>query len=191
MLTLGARWDCLWQSGWGIGMSDAAQPGSNDMGERYQALHEFVEDAEQRLGRNAWGYLIGATETETTVARNRQALDSVAFRPRVLRDVSHRSTPATEFLGHRLNAAGGAGPRRLAGELPPRRRRGGRAGGGRRSAAVLIIVSSVTHPGLEASAAACHRARKCSSCTSAGDGAITWTTTCAGRWIRRLRRVLP
>ena len=40
---------------------------------------------------------MGGTETETTLRRNRQALDSLAFRPRVLRDVSHIDTTATLF----------------------------------------------------------------------------------------------
>ena len=31
---------------------DAPADGSNDLAQRYQALHEFVEDAEQKLNRN-------------------------------------------------------------------------------------------------------------------------------------------
>ena len=42
----------------------------------------------QNLNRNNWDYLIGGSETETTLARNRIALDAIGFRPRVLRDVS-------------------------------------------------------------------------------------------------------
>src|ERR1700746_2934779 len=56
--------------------------------DRFQNLHEFIKQARTNLNRNAWDYLIGASETETTVARNRMALDSLAFRPRVLCDVS-------------------------------------------------------------------------------------------------------
>jgi isopentenyl diphosphate isomerase/L-lactate dehydrogenase-like FMN-dependent dehydrogenase len=55
--------------------------------ERFQNLHEFVKVARQNLDRNNWDYLIGGSETETTLARNRLALDSIGFRPRVLRDV--------------------------------------------------------------------------------------------------------
>src|SRR5258705_12094045 len=51
-------------------------------------LHEFVAKARQNLNQNHWDYLVGGCETETTLRRNRMALDSVAFRPRVLRDVS-------------------------------------------------------------------------------------------------------
>ena len=40
------------------------------------------------LNQNAWDYIVGAAETETTLRRNRMALDEIAFRPRVLRDVS-------------------------------------------------------------------------------------------------------
>ncbi len=57
--------------------------------DRFQTLHEIVRAARAKLDRNVWDYLIGGAETETTVARNRQALDALAFRPRVLRDVSN------------------------------------------------------------------------------------------------------
>ena len=123
----------------------------NDIGQRYQALHEFVEDAQERLDRNAWGYLIGATETETTVARNRQALDSVAFRPRVLRNVSAVDT-STPFLGHRLEIPVALAP---VGSLESFHPEGAaEAARGAAAAGVPIIVSSVTQPGLEATAAA-------------------------------------
>ena len=56
--------------------------------DRFQNLHEFIKAARHNLNRNIWDYLIGASETETTVARNRMALDSIAFRPRVLCDVA-------------------------------------------------------------------------------------------------------
>src|SRR5260221_5185949 len=54
--------------------------------QRFQTLHEIVKAARVNLNQNFWDYLIGGTESETTVRRNRQALDSVAFRPRVLRN---------------------------------------------------------------------------------------------------------
>jgi isopentenyl diphosphate isomerase/L-lactate dehydrogenase-like FMN-dependent dehydrogenase len=119
--------------------------------ERYQALHEFVEEAEKRLSRNTWGYLMGATETETTAARNRQALDTSAFRPRVLRDVS-KVDISTGFLGHRLALPVGLAPVGSLESFHP----DGAAEAGRAATAsgVPIIVSSVTHPGLEAAAAA-------------------------------------
>ena len=54
---------------------------------RFMNLHEFVTQARTNLNRNNWDYLIGASETETTIARNRAALDAIGFRPRVLRDI--------------------------------------------------------------------------------------------------------
>src|SRR6202023_1730069 len=54
--------------------------------QRFQTLHEIVKAARVNLNQNFWDYLIGGTESETTVRRNRQALDSVALRPRVLRN---------------------------------------------------------------------------------------------------------
>ncbi len=67
----------------------------------YVALHELVKAAKTRLDANIWDYLIGGTETETTLRRNRMALDSIAFRPRVLRDVS-RIDPSSEIFGRKL-----------------------------------------------------------------------------------------
>src|SRR6187402_1366185 len=51
-------------------------------------LHEFVAKARQNLSQNHWDYIVGAAETETTLRRNRMALDAIAFRPRILTDVS-------------------------------------------------------------------------------------------------------
>ncbi len=123
----------------------------HDLSQRYQALHEFIEDAQDRLSRDSWGYLVGGTETETTIARNRQALDMAAFRPRVLRDVSHVDC-STTFLGHRLPLPVALAP---IGSLENFHPEGGaEAARGAGAAGVPVIVSSVTHPGLEASAAA-------------------------------------
>ena len=63
----------------------------------FQVLHELVVKARQNLNQNDWDYIVGATETETTLRRNRLALDSVAFRPRVLRDVSDVDATVTAF----------------------------------------------------------------------------------------------
>src|SRR5512135_1658131 len=67
----------------------------------FLTLHELVKAARGRLSKNIWDYLIGGTETETTVRRNRRALDSVAFRPRVLRDVS-KIDCSIELFGRRI-----------------------------------------------------------------------------------------
>lgn len=55
----------------------------------FLTLHEIVRAAYDRTDRGIWDYITGGTETETTVRRNRLAFDRLAFRPRVLRDVSH------------------------------------------------------------------------------------------------------
>jgi len=60
-------------------------------------LHEIIQKARQNLDQNVWDYIVGAAETETTFRRNRMSLDSVAFRPRVLRDVSQVDTSVTRF----------------------------------------------------------------------------------------------
>ncbi|MDH3667586.1 MAG: alpha-hydroxy-acid oxidizing protein [Paracoccaceae bacterium] len=71
---------------------------TRDLETEFLTLHEFVAAAHARLDANGWDYLIGAAETETTAARNRRALDSIALRPRVLIDVSDVDTAHT-FLG--------------------------------------------------------------------------------------------
>jgi hypothetical protein len=67
----------------------------------FQNLHEIVRKARTNLDQNAWDYIVGGTETETTLRRNRMALDEIAFRPRVLRDVS-RVDASTEAFGRNL-----------------------------------------------------------------------------------------
>jgi glycolate oxidase len=69
--------------------------------ELFQNLHEFIHKARANLNQNAWDYIAGAAETETTMRRNRMALDEIAFRPRVLRDVS-KIDPAVERFGRKL-----------------------------------------------------------------------------------------
>jgi glycolate oxidase len=64
-------------------------------------LHEIVRKARANLNQNDWDYVVGGTETETTLRRNRMALDSIAFRPRVLRDVS-KVDASVEVLGRKL-----------------------------------------------------------------------------------------
>ena len=60
-------------------------------------LHELVAKARQNLNQNDWDYIVGGVESETTLRRNRMALDSLAFRPRVLRDVSKVDCSVTQF----------------------------------------------------------------------------------------------
>ena len=60
-------------------------------------LHEIVAKARANLDQNNWDYIVGGTESETTLRRNRMALDSIALRPRVLRDVSKIDTSVNHF----------------------------------------------------------------------------------------------
>jgi glycolate oxidase len=64
-------------------------------------LHEIIAKARQNLAQNEWDYIVGGCESETTLRRNRLALDSLALRPRVLRDVTGVDASAKEF-GRRL-----------------------------------------------------------------------------------------
>src|SRR5579884_986810 len=118
---------------------------------RFQNLHEFVTVARQNLNRNNWDYLIGGSESETTLARNRMALDALGFRPRVLRDVSHVDC-TREIFGRRLRLPVLCAPVGSLENFEP--------GGGATVAAATaefgngMILSSVSHPGLEKTAAA-------------------------------------
>ena len=124
--------------------------------EEFLTLQEIVAAARARLAPGPWSYLIGGAETETTVRRNRQALDSIAFRPRVLRDVS-RIDAGAPFLGKRM---------RLPVMLAPIGGLESIAEGGAAAAArgaaqfgVPQMLSSVCQPGLEATAAAADTVR--------------------------------
>ena len=117
----------------------------------YQTLHEFVAAARRNLPDNIWDYLIGATETETTMRRNRLALDSLALRPRVLCDVSHVVTTKS-FFGKTSRLPVMLAPVGSLESFHP----AGAAEAGRAASefGIPIIVSSVTKPGLEETAAA-------------------------------------
>jgi glycolate oxidase len=65
---------------------------------KFRTLHEVVEAARARLSDEHWDYLMGGADTETSLKRNRMALDALAFRPRVLNDVSEVDL-STTFLG--------------------------------------------------------------------------------------------
>ena len=67
----------------------------------FQNLHELVAKARANLNQNAWDYIVGGTETETTLRRNRMALDEIAFRPRVLRDVG-KVDASVQVMGREL-----------------------------------------------------------------------------------------
>jgi len=122
----------------------------------FPTLQHVVEAARRNLPPGPWNYLVGGTETETTVRRNRQAIDSVAFRPRVLVDVSHVDCSA-DFLGSRVRLpvllAPIGGLESIA--------EGGAAAAARGSAAFGVpqMLSSVCQPGLEETAKAAENLR--------------------------------
>src|SRR5881227_1771293 len=119
--------------------------------ERFQNLHEFVKVARHNLNRNNWDYLIGGSESETTLARNRLALDSWGFRPRVLRDVSNVDCTRRLF-GRNLRIPVLCAPVGSLEVFEP-------SGGATVAAATAqfgngMILSSVSHPGMEKTAEA-------------------------------------
>jgi glycolate oxidase len=124
--------------------------------EEFLTLQEIVVAAKRNLPPGPWAYLIGGAETETTVRRNRHALDCIAFRPRVLRDVSKIDSTWT-FLGEKV---------RLPLMLAPIGGLESIAEGGAATAAraaaqfgVPQMLSSVCKPGLEETAAAAKTVR--------------------------------
>lgn len=122
-----------------------------DLRSRFQNLHEFVPAAREALPRNIWDYLIGAAESETTMKRNRQALDSLAFRPRVLADVSSIDC-STRFLGRHLALPVAIAP---VGSLESFDPDGGVAAArGAAMAGVMSMHSVVSRPDMETIAAA-------------------------------------
>jgi isopentenyl diphosphate isomerase/L-lactate dehydrogenase-like FMN-dependent dehydrogenase len=64
----------------------------------FATIAEVIEAARARLDPDVWDYSAGGAGTEATLRRNRTALDALALEPRVLRDVSRRTTETT-FLG--------------------------------------------------------------------------------------------
>ena len=117
----------------------------------FQTLHEVVAAAHRALDRNMWDYVVATTETATTMRRNRLALDRVAFRPRVLNDVSAIDSSG-EFLGHKVRLPVAFAP---VGGLETMGHEGGltvaRAAG---EAGVGFFLSSVNQLGMERVAAA-------------------------------------
>ena len=112
--------------------------------------------ARSNLQPGPWSYLIGGAETETTVRRNRQALDSIAFRPRVLRDVS-RIDSSSMFFGKKTRLPVMLAPIGGLESIVD----GGAAAAARAAAqfGVPQMLSSVCQPGLEQTAAAADAVR--------------------------------
>lgn len=65
---------------------------------KFLTLHEMVKQARQNLDQGAWDYLIGGSESESALRRNRAGVDSWVFKPRILNDVSTVDS-RSELLG--------------------------------------------------------------------------------------------
>jgi len=119
--------------------------------DEFLTLQELVAAARRNLPPGPWSYLVGGAETETTVRRNRLALDSIAFRPRVLRDVSQVDV-ASNFFGRKIRLPVMLAPIGGLESIVE----GGAAAAARGAAqfGVPQMLSSVCQPGLEQTAAA-------------------------------------
>ena len=117
----------------------------------YVTNEEVIQAARKKLFQCAYDYLVGGAETETTFRRNRLAFDTIAFRPRVLVDVSDIDT-STTLLGHKLRIPVLLAPIGSLQSFDPE------GGVGSTKAAhefgVVHVVSSATEPTLEEIAAA-------------------------------------
>jgi len=114
--------------------------------EKFQNLHELIRKARANLNQNAWDYIVGGAETETTLRRNRMALDEIAFRPRVLRDVSQVDASVERF-GRRLQLPVMIAPVGALEIFDPEGAAAVARGAGKFGAAHML--SSVSEPGLE------------------------------------------
>ena len=112
---------------------------------------EILQEARRRLEQGAWDYLVGGSASETTLRRNRLAFDRLAFRPRILVDVSHID-PSTTFMGQKLRLPAILAPIGSLQVFDP-----GAAVASTTAATefgIMHAVSSVTEPALEETAAA-------------------------------------
>src|SRR5277367_654934 len=149
------------------------QPAASELGdspEEFQNLHEFVRKARANLNQNAWDYIVGATETETTMRRNRMALDEIAFRPRVLRNVA-RIDATTEVFGRKLRLPVMMAPVGALEIFDPEGSAASVARGAGRFGAVHML-SSVSEPGLEKVAEAAPDALRIFQLYARGDDAF-------------------
>jgi isopentenyl diphosphate isomerase/L-lactate dehydrogenase-like FMN-dependent dehydrogenase len=116
-----------------------------------RTMHAIVDAARARLDDEVWDYLAGGTETDTTLRRNRLGIDSLALRPRVLRDVSDID-PRGSLLGQTLRMPVVMAPLGAVEMMTP-------AGGAAAARAaercgLMAVASSVAAPSLEEVAAA-------------------------------------
>jgi isopentenyl diphosphate isomerase/L-lactate dehydrogenase-like FMN-dependent dehydrogenase len=114
-------------------------------------MHAIVDAARARLDAEVWDYVAGGTETETTARRNRFGIDSLALRPRVLRDVSDID-PRASLLGHALRIPVLLAPLGGVELLTPEG--GVAAARAAERCGLMAVASSVAEPSLEQVAAA-------------------------------------
>src|ERR1700692_2842099 len=138
-------------------------------GEEFQNLHEFVRKARANLNQNCWDYIVGAAETETTMRRNRMALDEIAFRPRVLRNVA-KVDASVERFGRKLRLPVMLPPVGALEIFDPAGAAAVVRGVGRFGAAHML--SSVSEPGLEKTAEAAPDAMRMYQLYVRGDDAF-------------------
>jgi glycolate oxidase len=121
------------------------------MNPEFLSNEEIVLAARRNLLQGPWDYLVGASESETTMRRNRLGFDRLGFRPRVLVDVS-RIDPSTSFLGHRLRIPVLLAPIGSLQAFTPE----GAVASARAAAefGTIPVISSATQPSLEETAAA-------------------------------------
>ncbi|WP_457154062.1 alpha-hydroxy acid oxidase [Mesorhizobium sp. P5_C1] len=112
---------------------------------------EIVTLARRNLTQDVWDYLTGGAESEMTMRRNRHALDSYAFIPRVLRDMSQIDV-STTVVGNKVRIPVLLAPIGSLQAISV----GGGASAARAAAAfgTIPIISSITEPSLEEIAAA-------------------------------------
>ncbi len=112
---------------------------------------EIVIAARKNLPQGTWDYLVGGSESETTLRRNRAAYDRWGFRPRILVDVSKIDT-STSFLGQHMRIPAMLAP---VGSLQVFTPEGGVAAAqAAKDFGTQHCVSSVTEPEWEETAAA-------------------------------------
>ena len=113
----------------------------------FQNLHELVAKARANLNQNAWDYIVGGTETETTLA----AQPHVAGRDRVPAARAARCQQGRRIGagdGPQTAPAGDAGAGRRAGDVRSRAAAAPAVRGAGRFGAAHML-SSVSEPGLE------------------------------------------
>ncbi len=144
----------------------------------FVSVQELIIAARKNIDQGPWDYLVGGSETETSMRRNRLAFDRLAFRPRICVDISSIDT-STTFMGHKLRMPVVLAPIGSLQVFNP-----DAAMAVSRAAAefgTLHVVSSVTQPTLEETAA-CTPAPKIFQLYVHGD--LKWIEDILGRVVK-------